>query len=60
LDREELRGLGERIRAIADDCFDLRAVERLRKLADEIERATGVPPIILTRESDASGRSENN
>jgi len=54
-----LRGLGRRIRAIADDCFDLRAVERLRKLADEIERATGVPPIILTRDGDVGGRSEN-
>jgi hypothetical protein len=59
LDVEDLRDLGRRIRAIADDCFDLRAVERLRNLADEIERATGVPPIILTKKSDVGGRSEN-
>jgi hypothetical protein len=58
LDGEELRSLGQRLREIADDCFDLRAVERLRHLADEIEGIASVPPIILTRDSDTSGRSE--
>jgi hypothetical protein len=56
LDGEALRDLGQRIRAIADDCFDLRAVERLRILADEIERAVRMPP---TREGTSSGRSGN-
>jgi len=52
LDGDELRALARRIRAIADDCFDLRAAERLRRLADEIAQAIGVSPHIPTTESD--------
>ncbi len=58
LNGEELRAFGQKIRAIADDCFDMRAVERLRNLADEIDRATSVPPIILTKQGETNGTSD--
>jgi hypothetical protein len=58
LDGIDLPALAARIRAIADDCFDLRAVDRLRSLADEIDRATSVPPIILTRRGERSRESD--
>jgi hypothetical protein len=44
-ENEYLRALGNRLRAIATDCFDLRAIERLREISDEIERRTTESPI---------------
>jgi len=35
---DDARTLVAHIRLIASDCFDLRAVERLRLLADQIEQ----------------------
>jgi hypothetical protein len=35
---DDVRTLVVHIRSIASDCFDLRAVERLRVLADQIEQ----------------------
>jgi hypothetical protein len=35
---DDVRTLVAHIRLIASDCFDLRAIERLRALADQIEQ----------------------
>lgn len=59
MDGHLLRTLGERIQAIADDCFDLRTAERLRILAEEIARTTSLPPIVLSRASEARGKTRN-
>jgi hypothetical protein len=54
-----MRTVGERIQAIADDCFDLRTAERLRLLAEDIARTTSLPPIILARPGEARGSTGN-
>jgi hypothetical protein len=40
VDAEILRLLASRMRAIASDCFDLTASERLRVLSEELEKLT--------------------
>jgi hypothetical protein len=48
---EYLRVLISQIRAVVADCFDLRASERLRLIADELERRTNAPPFLLDKPS---------
>jgi hypothetical protein len=40
-DVHALKSIAERLAKIANDCFDLRAVERLRSLVDELQAAPG-------------------
>jgi hypothetical protein len=58
IDPEFLSSLVSRIRAIASDCFDLRAVERLRAVAEEIDQKISAPPTILTQSRVPGGESE--
>jgi hypothetical protein len=43
-EREYLRAMAIRIRAVAYNCLDLNAVERLRPIAEEIEERAGTMP----------------
>jgi hypothetical protein len=47
-DAEYLRATASLIRAVAADCFDLRAKERLNFIAETIEEraATGIVPLV--------------
>jgi hypothetical protein len=56
-DTETLRLFVNRVRAIASDCFDLRAVKRLRALADEMDKYTTVSPIALNKQDDTNGET---
>jgi hypothetical protein len=40
-DVNALQSIAERLAKIANDCFDLRAAERLRNLVDELQAASG-------------------
>jgi hypothetical protein len=40
VDAETLRLLASRMRAIASDCFDLGAAQRIRVLSEELEKMT--------------------
>jgi hypothetical protein len=51
---EELRAVVADIRLIAADCFDLRAVERLRLLVEQIEKRLG-PRAVLTNQDTSQG-----
>jgi hypothetical protein len=53
-DRVYLQSLKSRIRAIAGDCFDRRAVTRLEAIIEELEHRTSVPPIILHKPEGAT------
>jgi hypothetical protein len=44
-----LRLLGTRLHLIGADCFDLKAKERLRLLAEEIDRRLAGPPVNLSQ-----------
>jgi hypothetical protein len=44
----DLRSVLQHIRFIASECFDLKAVERLRVLADQIEQKMRAPKVVLT------------
>lgn len=52
---EELRGVVADIRLIAADCFDLRAVERLRLLVEQIENRMLGPRAVLTKQDKNQG-----
>jgi hypothetical protein len=47
---DDVRTLVAHIRSIASDCFDLRAVERLRSLADQIEQKEQAPNVVSDKE----------
>jgi hypothetical protein len=49
-DREYLRAMASRIRAVAHNCFDLNAAERLRLIAEDMEERTGTMPDDRVRE----------
>jgi hypothetical protein len=55
---DEVRTLVARIRSIASDCFDLRAVERLRSLADQIEQKGQEPKVVLTKNDNSEGPAD--
>jgi hypothetical protein len=53
---EELRAVVADIRLIAADCFDLRAVERLRLLVEQIEkRMLGARAALTTQDRNQGG-----
>jgi hypothetical protein len=53
---EELRAVVADIRLIAADCFDLKAVERLRLLVEQIEkRMHGARAALTTQDRNQSG-----
>jgi hypothetical protein len=52
---EELRAVVADIRLIAADCFDLRAVERLRLLVEQIEKRMLGPRVVLTNQDTNQG-----
>ncbi len=41
-DVHALQSVAERLARIANDCFDLKAVERLRNLVDELQAGQGL------------------
>jgi hypothetical protein len=47
---ERLTSLAKQIRSIARDCFDLGTVQRLRELADRLERQANGHAIRVERE----------
>ena len=47
-DVSALQSVAERLAKIANDCFDLSAVERLRHLVDELQSKSQTPRFILT------------
>ena len=48
----DLRSVLQHIRFIASECFDLKAVERLRVLADQIEQKMRASKRVLTSHDD--------
>jgi len=54
---EDLHAVVSHIRLIAADCFDLRAVERLRLLAEQIEKRMLGHRVVLTRQDKDQGGS---
>ena len=54
-----LQSIVERLTSIASDCFDMRAVERLRALAEELASKPQAPPVMMNGarnpETDAEG-----
>jgi hypothetical protein len=52
---EELRAVVADIRLIAAECFDLRAVERLRLLVEQIEKRMLGPRAVLTNQDTNQG-----
>jgi len=52
---EELRAVVADIRLIAADCFDLRAVERLRLLVEQIEKRMPGARAVLTKQENQGG-----
>ena len=58
VDPAYLSALVSRIRVIAYGCFDLRAAERLRVMADEIVQTIAATPNILTQSKTRGDSSE--
>jgi hypothetical protein len=54
---DDVRTLVAYIRSIASDCFDLRAVERLRSLADQIEQKGRESKAVPTKNDNSEGRA---
>jgi hypothetical protein len=52
---EDLRAVVADIRLIAADCFDLRAVERLRLLVEQIEKRMLGARVVLTKQENSQG-----
>lgn len=58
VDPAYMSALVSRIRTIAADCFDLRAAERMRIMADEIVETISATPAILAPSKAPGDRSE--
>jgi hypothetical protein len=52
---EDLHAVASHIRWIAANCFDLRAVERLRLLAEQLEKRMLGPRVMLTKQDNKQG-----
>jgi hypothetical protein len=57
-DGAALRSVAERLTLIAGDCFDLRAAERMRALARELQDTLAPPPPILNSTGEAGTGAE--
>ena len=54
-----LQSIAERLAKIANDCFDLKAVERLRHLGDEIQMNGCKPRVVIGHSKDKEMKAGN-